>query len=142
MEPRHVSRIRVRYAETDRMGVVYNANHFVYYEVGRSDLMRSLGIRYADLEAEGYVLFVVEAHARFRGRVTYDDEVLVETRITLPGKTKVRFDYTLTHAEGGAVLSEGYTLHAFCTPEGKAIRIPEKVREACEGIQSAGNGAE
>jgi acyl-CoA thioester hydrolase len=113
------------------MGVVYNANHFIYYEVGRSDLMRSLGIRYADLEAEGYVLFVVEAHARFRGPVTYDDEILVETRITLTGKTQVRFDYVITHAENGLVLSEGYTRHAFSTPEGKALRIPEKVREVC-----------
>jgi acyl-CoA thioester hydrolase len=119
------------------MGVVYNANHFIYYEVGRSDLMRSLGIRYADLEAEGYVLFVVEAHARFRGRVTYDDEVLVETRISLIGKTQVRFDYVMTHADGGAILSDGYTRHAFSTPEGKPLRIPDRVREVCGEIQSS-----
>ncbi|MHC4778949.1 MAG: acyl-CoA thioesterase [Planctomycetota bacterium] len=128
MAPQHVSRIRVRYAETDRMGVVYNANHFVYFEVGRSDLMRELGIRYADLEDEGFVLFVIETHARFRGRVTYDDEILVDTVMSVEGKTKVRFEYKVTMADTGAHLSEGYTLHAFCTPEGKALRIPERIR--------------
>ena len=83
----HRHRIRVRYEETDRMGVVYHANHLRYFEQGRTELMRARGVRYRDLEESGVLLAVLEANAVFKGKVTYDDEITVETRLSMEGKT-------------------------------------------------------
>jgi acyl-CoA thioester hydrolase len=126
------TRLRVRYQETDQMGVVYHANHLIYFEVGRSDLMRKRGIRYADLEKEGLRLAVTEAHANFLGHVSYDDEIVVDTAISIEGKMKVRFDYRIHSAEDDRSISEGYTLHVFLGPTGRIIRIPERVRDVIE----------
>jgi acyl-CoA thioester hydrolase len=112
------------------MGVVYHSNHLVYFEVGRTELMRKRGIRYADLEAEGYALAVTEAHARFSGKVTYDDEIAVSTSLALEGKSRVRFDYQIRIAGEDKPVSTGYTLHVFIGPDGAVTRIPEKVKQA------------
>jgi acyl-CoA thioester hydrolase len=126
--------VRVRYQETDRMGVVYHANHFIYFEMGRTELMRRMGIRYADLEAEGFALPVVEADARFMSPVSYDDEIVVETQVSLEGKTRVRFDYRAFLARSGRPVSDGFTRHVFVGSDRRTpVRIPDRVRNAVEG---------
>jgi acyl-CoA thioester hydrolase len=123
-------RLRVRYQETDRMGVVYHSNHLIYFEMGRTELMRRRGICYADLEAEGFALAVTEANAKYLSTVTYDDEILVNTAVSLEGKTQIRFDYRVRRADTEKPVSEGFTRHVFLGPDRKPVRVPERVRKA------------
>src|SRR5579871_3913705 len=90
------TRIRVRYAETDQMGVVYHANYFVWFEVGRVDLLRQLGFSYRDMEQnDGYGIAVIDARCRYKAPARYDDELLLRTRIKYVRETMVQFDYEL-----------------------------------------------
>lgn len=137
MSETHTVRLRVRYEETDRMGVVYHSNHFKYFEIGRTELMRSRGIRYRDLEESGVMLAVTEAFARYRGKVTYDDEIDVETRLSMVGKTVFRFDYRVLRCDTGSLVADGHTEHVCINGDGRPIRPPEtlvrNVRECIEG---------
>ena len=120
-----VTRLRVRYAETDRMGVVYYANYFVWFEVGRTDWLRETGWSYRAMEADGVSLPVIEAHCDYRQPSRYDDELEVRTRATLLSPIRVRFDYEVTR--DGAVLTTGHTVHAAVDVNGKPCRLPGRV---------------
>lgn len=119
--------MRVRYAETDQMGVVYHANYLVWMEMGRTELCRSLGTRYRDLEEQdGILLAVVEATCRYLFPARYDEEILVETSVTRSTSRLLEFSYTITNAESGQLLATGSTTHLFCSRELKPSRLPEK----------------
>jgi acyl-CoA thioester hydrolase len=123
------ARLRVRYAETDQMGVVYHANYLVWMEVGRVEYCRASGARYRDLETEaGILLAVVEVSCRYYAPARYDDEVIVRTRIEQANPRMVRFGYELTAAEGGRCLASGFTKHIFCGRDFRATKLPEKYR--------------
>lgn len=107
----HDVKIRVRYAETDQMGVVYHSNYLVYFEIGRTETMRHLGISYADLEARGYVLAVIESQMRHMGSAKYDDELVVRTWLREVTKTRLRFEYHVLRGE--SLLTSGQTVLAF-----------------------------
>lgn len=128
--PIHVntSRVRVRYAETDKMGVVYYANYFVWFEVGRTELLRSLGWSYREMESEGVVLPVVEAHCEYLRSVHYEDDVDVRTSGTLLSATRLRFDYELVRSADQVVVAIGRTVHVSINADGRACRLPERVR--------------
>ncbi|MEQ1912939.1 MAG: thioesterase family protein [Vicinamibacterales bacterium] len=121
------SRVRVRYAETDRMGVVYHANYFVWFEVGRTDLLRNSGWTYREMESEGFTLPVIEAHCQFRQPARYDDELDIRARGTQLSPVRVRFDYQVVRASDELVLAEGHTVHASLDHHGKPRRLPERV---------------
>ncbi len=121
----HRFKVRVRYEETDRMGVVYHSNHFKYFEIGRTEYMRARGMRYRDLEDRGIMLAVTEAFAKYRGKVTYDDEITVETRMSMAGKAVFRFDYRILTGDGDKVVAEGHTEHVCIDGGGRPIRPPE-----------------
>jgi acyl-CoA thioester hydrolase len=120
------ARLRVRYAETDQMGVVYHANYLVWMEVGRVEYCRASGFRYRDLEADGILLAVVEAHCRYLSPALYDEEVIVQTAIAEATARAVRFSYLINSADDGRLLAEGSTKHVFCGRDHKACRLPEK----------------
>lgn len=103
--------VRVRYAETDQMGVVYHSNYVIYFEIGRTEAMRAIGICYADLEAQGYVLAVIETYCRHKGSARYDDLLTVRTRLADVTKTRLRFEYEVMRDDD--VLATGYTVLAF-----------------------------
>lgn len=126
---RSISRVRVRYAETDRMGVVYYANYFVWFEVGRTDLLRSAGVSYRDLEVEGLSLPVIEARCKFRQPARYDDDLDVRTEGTLLSPVRVRFDYEVTRPLDNLLLADGHTVHASLDATGKPCRLPGRVRD-------------
>jgi len=134
----HDAFLRVRYADTDRMGVVYHSRYFEYFEVGRAEFMRSLGIAYSKLESEGTFLAVVEASARFRAPARYDDEIRIRTRIGEVSKARVRFDYEITPRDGGRVLVEGSTILACIDREGRPCRLPRRVLEALGAKEESG----
>jgi acyl-CoA thioester hydrolase len=122
------ARLRVRYAETDQMGVVYHANYLVWMEVGRVEYCRASGARYRDLETEGILLAVVEVNCRYFSPARYDDEVIVRTQIEEANPRMVRFEYELLSAEDSRRLASGFTKHIFCGRDFRATRLPEKYR--------------
>ena len=126
--PSSSSRIRVRYAETDAMGVAYYANYFTWFEVGRTDLLRKLGRRYRDLERDGILLPVVEAHCDFRAPARYDDDLDVSTRGGLRSAVRVEFLYEVHRSDDRTLLATGHTLHAATGPHGRPRRLPADVR--------------
>lgn len=122
-----MTRFRVRYAETDQMGVVYHANYLIWMEMGRTDLCRSRGIRYAEMEAgDGILLVVAEANCRYHAPARYDDEIDVATFIAEANSRIVRFEYKITAVRDGRKLTTGYTKHVFCDRNFRPIRLPAK----------------
>jgi acyl-CoA thioester hydrolase len=122
------TRIRVRYSETDQMGVVYYANYFVWFEVARTDWLRSTGWSYRDMEAGGVSLPVIEAHCEYRRPARYDDELEIRTRATLLTPVRVRFDYELGPIDTSEASAVGHTVHAALDPAGRPCRLPARVR--------------
>jgi len=117
----------VRYAETDRMGVVYYANYFVWFEIGRTDWLRETGHSYRAMEEEGVQLPVIEAHCEYRRAARYDDELEIRTRAALLTPVRLRFDYEI--ARGDETLVTGHTVHAALDASGRPCRLPAGVRE-------------
>src|ERR1035437_634105 len=119
--------IRVGYAGTDQMGVVYHANHFIWFEVGRVELLRQFGFNYKNMEREdGCFIAVVDAHCRYMAPVHYDDEVIVRTYLKHVREKVIRFGYELRRAETGELLAEGETTHIVADSKMKARALPEK----------------
>jgi len=123
-----VSRVRVRYSETDQMGVVYHANYFVWFEVGRTDLLRSTGWSYRELEAEGVSLPVIQAHCEYRLPARYDDELEIRTSGAVVTHVRVEFTYEIVRSADGALLVTGHTIHAALDRDGRPCRLPARVR--------------
>jgi acyl-CoA thioester hydrolase len=127
---------RVRYSETDQMGTFYNSRALEWFECGRTELLRATGVPYAEMERRGAFLPVVEAHVEYRGRARYDDLLKMTSRGSLVGKARLRVDVEIVHAEGGAPVACGYTIHAVTNPSGKPIRPPEWLATLFDGTQS------
>ena len=124
---RNETRLRVRYAETDQMGVVYHANHLIWFEVGRVELMRQMGFSYRDMERDDdRFIAVAEATCRYKAPVYYDEEVLIRTRLKNVRESVVVFSYELVRAETGALLAEGETTHIVTDSKMKVSALPEK----------------
>jgi acyl-CoA thioester hydrolase len=128
--PRSTSSLRVRYAETDKMGVVYYANYFVWFEVGRTDLLRTLGWTYREMEAAGVSLPVIDARCEYMRPARYDDDIEVRTTGRLLSPVRMEFIYEVWLAGQATVAATGRTTHASVDPAGKPCRLPERVREA------------
>jgi acyl-CoA thioester hydrolase len=123
------TQIRVRYAETDQMGVVYYANFFIWFEVGRVELLRQLGFHYKQMEIEdGCHIAVVEANCRYKSPARYDDELVLETRVIALRRSVIKFGYRLLRPENDAstLLAEGETTHVTVDRSMRTVRLPEK----------------
>ena len=124
--PTAESRVRVRYAETDQMGVAYYANYFVWFEVGRSQYCNDRGFSYRDLEREcSLFLIVAEAHCRYKNPARYEDELTIRTTVTELTRRTLRFSYAIERADGAAVAT-GETLHVLINKDGRPSVLPEK----------------
>jgi acyl-CoA thioester hydrolase len=127
MQPAIETRFRVRYAETDQMGVVYYANYLVWMEVGRVELCKALGFSYRDMERDdGVLLAVAEACCRYRSPARFDDEVIVKAWIEEANPRAVTFAYEMRLAETDRTLATGHTRHIFVNREMRRSRLPEK----------------
>jgi len=124
-----VSTVRVRYAETDKMGVVYYANYFVWFEVGRTDLLRAMGWTYRAMEQAGVSLPVIEAHCDYHRPALYDDELDVKTEGRMLSPVRMEFTYQVVRREGQVLAASGRTVHAALDPNGKPCRLPERIRQ-------------
>ncbi len=137
MERSSETRLRVRYAETDQMGVVYYSNHLVWMEIGRTDFCLMSGFRYRDMEIEdGVMIAVAEARCRYRKPARYDDEILIRTTLTALKRRTLTFSYRIHNAETGDILAEGTTLHVAIGRDGRPSAIPSKQFELLSGVLS------
>ena len=128
----HTIRFRVRYEETDQMGVVYYSKYLVWFEMARTEFFRAKGVEYRKIEDEEKIYVpVVEAYCRYRAPLRYDDEVTVTTKLTDVGATRITFEYEVK--KDGEIKTTGRTKHAFVNSEGSPIAIPEKIKGAFKG---------
>jgi acyl-CoA thioester hydrolase len=127
--PRSTSLVRVRYAETDKMGVVYYANYFVWFEVGRTDLLRSLGWTYREMEHEGISLPVIEAQCEYHRPARYDDEMEVRTEGRMVSAVRMEFNYKVVRRDDQQLTASGRTVHAAVDQSGRPCRLPERIRQ-------------
>jgi acyl-CoA thioester hydrolase len=127
----HESTIRVRYAETDRMGVVYHANYLVWFEIGRTEFCRARGFAYKDMEENDRAFLVVaESYCRYKAPAHYDDELIIRTHITELRRRSVRFGYEIIRAADGCIIAEGETGHVVTDHNSRVISMPESYRLA------------
>lgn len=127
--PSSVTTVRVRYAETDRMGVVYYANYFVWFEVARADLLRTLGWTYREMEETGVFLPVIDAQCEYRRPARYDDELEVRTTGSLTSPIRMEFSYEVQVKGQPEVAAVGRTVHAALDRDGRPCRLPARIRE-------------
>lgn len=133
MDPR-LAEIRVRYADTDQMGVVYYANYLVWMEVGRTEYLRNIGMAYRDMESvDGIVLPVKEAHVDYKASARYDDIVIVKSSIEEFTRACMKIAYEITNKADGKLLATGYTVHPFVNREMKITRLPVAIYEKLKG---------
>jgi acyl-CoA thioester hydrolase len=123
------STIRVRYAETDKMGVVYYANYLVWFEVGRTDWLRDHGWTYREMEDEGIQLPVIEAHCEYRQGARYDDDIDVRTRARKLSSVRLQFDYEVIRRADATLLANGHTVHATIDRQGRPTRMPDRIKD-------------
>lgn len=122
--------LRVRYAETDQMGIVYYANHFVWFEIGRTDFCRKQGFAYRDMEEQdGLYIIVAEARCRYKAPARYDEEILVRTCLRACRKRVLVFGYEICRAASGELLAQGETVHVITDREGRPRVLPDKYRQ-------------
>ena len=136
------TKIRVRYAETDQMGVVYYANFFVWFEIGRVEVLRAVGLSYSQMEKEHkLILPVVDASCRYKSPAKYDDEILIETRPALLRGSVLKFAYRiLRHGTEGAepaLLAEGETVHVVCDEHFERQPMPDVYATALRALMDA-----
>jgi acyl-CoA thioester hydrolase len=140
--PVNTHQVRVRYAETDQMGIVYYANYLVWFELGRVELLRSLGLAYSQLEKEHEcILPVVEATCRYKSPARYDDEILIQTRPSLLRGSVIKFAYQILRkgVDGDAhtLLAEGETVHVVCDDQLRKKPLPEHYAEALRAMMES-----
>jgi acyl-CoA thioester hydrolase len=129
-QPASEAQVRVRYAETDQMGVVYHSNYLVWFEVGRVELIRQMGLNYKQMEEEdGCGISVVDVHVRYRAPARYDDELVIETRLLAARGAVIKFGYRVLRVADGILLCEGETVHVCVGKNMKKVCLPPKYAE-------------
>jgi acyl-CoA thioester hydrolase len=126
--------VRVRYAETDRMGIVYHAHYIVWFEIGRTNYCRAAGMPYRAMEESGLWILVTAVDCRYRGPARYDDEVRVRAELTELASRGLRFGYEIV-GDGGRLLAEGSTRHVFADAQGRPRRAPADILETLEAFR-------
>jgi acyl-CoA thioester hydrolase len=129
VRPGSETRVRVRYAETDQMQVVYHSNYLIWFEIGRVEFIRQLGLDYKSMEEEGCGIAVVDAHVRYRTPARYDDELVIETRLLAARGAVIKFGYVIRRVSDELLLCEGETVHVVVGGDMKKRSLPAKYAE-------------
>ena len=137
-ERRGVTRLRVRYGETDQMGFVYHPNYLVWCEIGRTELMRDLGYAYADIERAGIRLAVAEASLRYARAARYDDPIRIETEVAAAQSRTVTFRYRILRDDGDELLATAQTKLIAIDERGSPVRLPREILERFRGVSIPG----
>jgi acyl-CoA thioester hydrolase len=128
LKKNHV-KIRVIYADTDAMGIVYHTNYIKWFEIGRTELLRSMGIVYAEMESQGYNLPLTEAYCHYLLPARYDQIIILETEMEYLKRASMKFNYIISDEDKEKILVEGYTVHACTNNLGKIVRLPSFIVE-------------
>jgi len=136
----NVVRIRVIYADTDAMGVVYHTNYLKWFEIGRTEFMRKMGVVYAELESTGYYLPLTEVNCYYLAPARYDDIILIETKIGYFRSSNIKFEYLIRDEKKNNILVEGYSVHAFTNNKGKMVKPPKEIAEKFKESMERLNG--
>ena len=135
MDEWHETIVRVRYSETDKMGVVYHANYLVWFEIGRTEFCRARGFSYRDMEEnDDAFLVVVESYCRYKAPAHYDEELLVRTHITELRRRSLRFGYEVVRASDGQIIAEGETGHVVTDSAGRVRSFPEGYNQLLSSV--------
>jgi len=121
--------IKVYYKDIDQMGIVYYSRYFEYFEEARTEMLSSIGLDYSNVEENGAMLPVIEAHCEYKKGATFSQDIIVKTYIRELPKVKIKFEYTICLADSDEILLTGYTVHACTNPEGKPIKMPKYIRK-------------
>lgn len=127
--PAHRTTCRVIYGDTDRMGQAYYGNFFRWFEIGRTEFFRALGLAYREIEERGILLPVSETWAKYHSPALYDETIVIETSVDPGVRAGIKFDYRIFREDGKTLLTEGYTKHAFVDRSGRVVRPPAFIRE-------------
>jgi len=133
----HTTKCRVIYGDTDKMGFVYHANYFRWFESARSEMFRYLGVSYKSIESRGFFLPLSEVHCKFSSPSQYDDILRIETSLDTHVKAGMKFDYRIYSEDGTKLLARGYTKHACVDTDGRVVRPPKFLMEAIEKYRAA-----
>ncbi|MGA8180069.1 MAG: thioesterase family protein [Desulfobacterales bacterium] len=131
--PKHKTTCRVRYVDTDKMGFVYHANYLRWFEIGRSEMLRSMGVSYKSLESKGFYLPLSEMYCKFNAPSQYDDILLIETSFDNRYRAGMKFDYQIFSEDGDKLLASGYTRHACVNVGGHVVRPPKFLLDLIAG---------
>lgn len=127
MPDAHIHRVRVRYADVDRMGVAYHSRTIEWFEAARTEMLREMGLPYKQMEDRGFLLPVIEVQCKYRAPARYDDMVEVRTVMKEVTRLKIELAYEVRHSESAVLLAEGRTLHCFTNPEGRPVRADREI---------------
>jgi acyl-CoA thioester hydrolase len=127
MPKEHIYRVRVRYADVDRMGVAYHSRYIEWFEAARTEMLREMGLPYKQMEDRGFLLPVIEVQCVYRAPARYDDVVEVLTAMGEVTRLKIGLEYRVRHSETAVLLAEGRTLHCFTNPEGRPVRADREI---------------
>ena len=136
----HRTTYRVIYGDTDNMGQVYYGNYFRWFEIGRSEMFRSLGLPYKTVEDNGIFLPVSETHCKYSMPAKYDNIIVIETAVDTRVKGGIKFDYSIYAEDGETLLAKGYTRHACVNREGKVVRPPQFMKAVIDNIRAESEG--
>lgn len=123
---------RVRYGDTDKLGISYYGNYFSWFEAARTEYFRAIGILYTECEKRGYFLPVIEAQAKYFAPSTFDDLLIVRTSVSELKKSSMRFEYQILNKAGQKLLTTGYTIHVFVDHSMRPVKMPKEINQAVE----------
>ncbi|MTI69691.1 MAG: acyl-CoA thioesterase [Firmicutes bacterium] len=122
--------IKARYSETDQMGIIYHANYFSWFEIGRTEFLRSLGMEYKELENKNVLLPVIDVGCKYKVAAKYDDAIIIKTKLDNIKGVKIKFFYEIVRKKDNKLLAEGYTQHAFVDKDLKPVNFRKNFKEA------------
>lgn len=130
------TKLVTRYVETDQMGIIYHSNYFVYFDVGRTDLLRNCGMNYKDMEAMDIMLPVIEVNCKYKVSAKYDDSLIIQSIIEKLTPTRIKFNYKIVREADEVLLAEGFTEHAFVSKaSGKPMNLKKTHSEIFEKLK-------
>ena len=109
------------------MGIVYYSRYFEYFEEARTEMLAAIGLKYSEVEAQGFMLPVIEAHAEYKKGASFEEEIVIETQITEPPKARLKIMYEVKLKDGDDLLTNGYTIHAFTNRAGRPVKAPKHI---------------
>ena len=126
---KHSYSVKVYYKDIDQMGIVYYSRYFEYFEEARTEMLASIGLKYSEVEAQGYRMPVIEAHSEYKKGASFEQEILIESQILDPPKARIQINYEVKLKDEDDLLMKGYTIHAFTNKAGRPVKLPKHIRK-------------